>query len=123
MSLKYYSPTKIRGDTILIPVSWVDSESTPIPFIQRKVRLSVRQYEDDDTTLFNKNSDDHPNAIKIKEVLDPQAVGLLEILITSEESSAFPIGDLPYNLEVTDLDGFVRTILRGRLNMIYDVTR
>ena len=121
--MKTYNQDFVQGDTILLPISWVDSSNTAITFNSRTIRFSVRETEDSDTTLFDKNSNDHPDAVKNLEITDATKKGILEIKITSAETALFPRGDLPYNLEVTDQDGFRRTILRGRLMMIADIAR
>jgi hypothetical protein len=123
--MKTYSPEFIIGDSISLPILWQDSDEVGISFINRKVRIVVREYisDNDNLVLVDLNSDDHSDLVNILEKNDSTKIGKLEILIPSSTTQSFPVGDLPYNIEVTDLDGFVRTILRGRLKMISDIAR
>jgi hypothetical protein len=123
MAGKKHDVTVVRGDTVHLPVKWVDSANTAIPFTNRALRFTVREYEHSANTLFDKNSSDNPNDIKRMELSNVANIGVVEILISSAESASFPLGDLPYNLQVTDQDGFVRTLLRGRIQIIEDIAR
>lgn len=118
-----YNPTYTKGDTILIPLQWVDAENTPISFVGRVIRFCVRETEYSTSTLFDKTNLTHPAQINVLEVDDVLKKGLLEVTISSAETSLFPEGDLPYNLQLEDQDGFVSTILRGRLNILSDIAR
>ena len=123
MAGKKHDITVIRGDTIHLPVKWVDSANTAIPLANRSVRFTVREYEHLATVLYDKNSTNNPNDIKRMELTNIANLGIVEVLISSAECTTFPLGDLPYNLQVTDQDGFVRTLLRGRIQIIEDIAR
>ena len=123
--MKSYSPTYVIGDSISLPILWQDSAENGITFLSRRVRLVVRQFISDsnDEVLVDLNSDDNPNEIEILENIDRTKIGKIEILIPSSTTQKFPVGDLPYNIEVLDADGFRRTILSGRFKMISDIAR
>ena len=111
------------GDTIDIYMSWEDSEGTAISFISRTVRFVVREIGEATDVLFSADSVNNPDIVAVLEKTNPTKTGELIIKVSSEVTSLFPIGDLPYNIEVTDADGYVRTILKGRLNMMLDIAR
>lgn len=126
MSENIYSPVMVIGDTLDLAIQWVDADSTPISFEMRTVRFVVRDYDDSTTTYVDVTTGDSPYIRRIGiDVLSAEpAVGLLEITIPSEITQIFPVGTLPYQIQVTDDDnGFRRTILRGYIKTLADIVR
>lgn len=123
--MKNYSLSIVQGDTISLPILWQDSAENGITFVNRRVRIVVRQYikDSDDKVLVDLNSDANPDDVEILEKIDITKTGKVEILIASSITKNFPVGDLPYNIEVLDADGFLRTILSGRFKIISDIAR
>ena len=121
--MKSYSPTYVRGNSIEIRILWQDAVLSPIPFANRTVRIAVREVDNAPDLLFEANSVDDPQLVVIEELLAPVEVGKLILKIEPTITQSFPIGDLPYHVEVVDLDGYVRTILMGRLLIIEDIVR
>jgi hypothetical protein len=123
--MKTYNPTCVVGDTIEIPIKWVDSADEPISFLQRRVDFVVRRDQDDLSALYSADSTNNETEVDRLEVTksDSSYKGELVITIPSASTLSFPVGTLPYQLQVTDINGFVRTILRGTINMLADVAR
>jgi len=121
--MKTYSPTYVRGNSIELRILWQDAVLSPISFANRVVRVAVREVDNAPDVLFEANSEDNPLLVVIEELILPEAVGKIVIKMSPALTQTFPIGDLPYHVEVVDLDGYVRTILQGRLMIIEDIVR
>lgn len=128
MSDTTYSPVMVVGDTLTMDIQWVDSENNPISFNGRNVRFVVRDSElNTGSTLVDIDTTNNMDIIYRPGVDTPLfdgSTGTLAIRVPSATTALFPVGTLPYQVQVTDTDnGDVRTILRGYIKTTADLAR
>lgn len=122
--MKTYSPSLVIGDTLELPIKWVDADDQPITFLQRRVDFMIRSEVSGDVLVSLNSIDDHELVDRLEVRLDDTAYeGELVITVPASSTALFPRGTLPYQVQVTDLNGAVKTILKGTINTLDDVVR
>lgn len=106
-----------RGDTWLR--SWVikDASGAPVDLTGASARLHVRPQEGTD------NADELILAATVGDGLTITAdTGRVDFRVDAADMAALAIGVYRFDLEVTFIDGIVRTIEQGRLMIVEDIT-
>lgn len=121
-----YRMTLVKGDYKEISVKREDAQANRIPFSGHIVRFTVRNLETSDALVSLSSAD--PSEIRVPELhdLNPAAedVGTALIMISSAQTSLFPVASLLYDVEVEQVaTGKKSTILRGTINVLEEITR
>lgn len=121
-----YNMTMVKGDFKEIAVTREDESSDRIPLAGHVVRFAVRNFEDG-ALLLGLSSDD-PLEIYVPEIHSANPVeddvGRAFVRIKPDQSSAFPVASLLYDLEIQQAGTIYKsTILKGRINVIEEIVR
>jgi hypothetical protein len=118
--------TMIKGDFKEIAVTREDESSDRIPLAGHVVRFAIRNFEDGEL-LLGLTSDD-PLEIYVPEIHSANPaeddVGRAFVRIKPDQSAAFPVASLLYDLEVQQAGTVYKsTILKGHINVIQEIVR
>lgn len=100
-----------RGDTMRLGVTLADDAGAPVD-VTGWSWLSQLRTDPDDVTLV---------AVEVAVVDAPG--GRLELSLAPELTAALPTRDFSWDLQATDVEGDVRTVLTGQLRVREDVSR
>lgn len=99
-----------RGDTFNRTIKFTDA-SGALDITGSTVVFSIKKQVDDATPYFTKT-------FTISNPTEGEAV----LTITATESKSFEIGTYVYDIQWTDSNGNVKTVLKGNFTVTYDVT-
>ena len=98
-----------QGDSYVLKLQYQTDQGTPLDLNGAAVRLAAK------TAI----SDPDPVMILAGQLYNAQK-GKFAFAITPAASKRLPLG-MVYDVQITFRDGFVRTIMRGNLNLIPEV--
>ena len=99
MKIQGYDISMIRGDTESIKVSCKDNKGNDIPF------------EDGDILYFTVKSSVHTDEKEIQKVITEFLDGIAYINISPDSTKSLQFRDYYYDIQLTKLDGTVKTII------------
>lgn len=106
-----------RGDDKVFDINVTDSEGEIVDITGYTVKFTVRAEANDDTYLIHKTT---PSGSGIS-LIDPTN-GVARLSLSSTDTDLTP-GKYVYDVEVTDTNGRVSTVVVDTFKIIRDVTR
>ena len=107
----------VRGDTEVFELAFTDEDDVIIDITGWTVYMTVKVslFEADDTdAVISKTVTSHTSP----------TLGQTEITFTSTETDNLTPGTLYYyDIQIKTDDDMIKTIMKGQLNVLYDVTR
>jgi len=113
MSVQIQTITRTRGDTYPFTVTFRDSAGALVDLTGASFILTVNEEEDPD-------ADELPEFSLVGVVAAP-LTGVVEF--TLSESDADHVGRFFYDIQMTDVQGYIRTMMRGTFEMQQDITK
>jgi hypothetical protein len=102
--------THIRGDTFSRSIQF-SGTTGPIDITGSVIRFSVKKRETDSSPIIQ----------EILNISDPTQ-GIVQCIVPASVMKTLDPGSYIYDMEWTDSNGNVKTVMRGNLTIIYDVT-
>jgi len=113
MSVQIQTITRTRGDTYPFTVTFRDSAGAVIDLTGASFILTVNEEEDPDA--------DELAEFSLIGVVAAPLTGVVEF--TLSESDADHVGRFFYDIQMTDVQGYIRTMMRGPFEMQQDITK
>lgn len=104
-----------RGDSRECTLSFTKNDGSKIPITGWKIYFTLKKYAwkaDEDADL-KKDITVHSNPLD----------GETKITLTSEDTQNLGIGIYNFDIQVKKVDGTILTILKGKLEILLDITR
>lgn len=110
-----------RNDTFSKPIIGYAKDGTPFNFSGYTFRLQVRRFTDDDSVLIEMTDD----SFTITQNMDGVETGRMNQVNIRHPKEMMDVvtGKWTYDLEMTDPDGIVQTIMEGPFIITKDRTR
>lgn len=105
-----------QGTDYNVPIKLSDAEGNALDLTGFKARMQIRRFSWSPDVVDDLSSENGRIDINAQD-------GMLTLHFSNEKTSAFPVADLVYDLELVSADGKVSRIMEGAVTISAEVTR
>lgn len=105
-----------QGDTFSFPLTWYGSDERPVILGDYTARMHVRTSADAEDFILELTTENGGITLG-------NDTGIVTLFVSAEDMAEVAAGSYKYDLEMVDVDGNVRKILKGKLKVLAEVTK